>query len=50
MKITGQNLRKVQEEVLSIIKDENALELVEVAADAYRGLPYYSETRKKSKG
>jgi len=33
--------------VLSIIKDENALELVEVAYDAYRGLPYYSETRKK---
>ena len=47
MKITSQNLKKVQEEVLSIIKDENAIELVEVAYDAYRELPYYSETRKK---
>jgi chromosome segregation ATPase len=47
MKITSQNLKQVQKELLSIIEDENARGLVEVAYDAYRGLPYYSETRKK---
>ena len=47
MKVTSQNPREVQKELQRIIEDENARELVEVAYDAYRGLPYYSKTRKK---
>jgi hypothetical protein len=47
MKGTSQDPGEIQKEIQHIIEDENTRKLVEIAYDAYRGLPYYSKTRKK---
>ena len=47
MKGTSQDPSEIQKELHYIIEDENTRKLVEIAYDAYRGLPYYSKTRKK---
>ena len=47
MRSYSQNPRELQEELLNIIEDKSLHNLVKIAADAYRGLPYYSKTRKK---